>query len=52
MRKAVYPGTFDPFSNGHYDIIYRASKLFDEVHILVSNNILKKRFFPLPNEWT
>ncbi len=45
MRKAVYPGTFDPFSNGHYDIIYRASKLFDEVHILVSNNILKKTIF-------
>lgn len=45
MRKAVYPGTFDPFSNGHYDIIKRASKLFDEVHVLVSNNINKKTIF-------
>lgn len=45
MRKAVYPGSFDPISNGHLDLIKRASKLFDEVHILVSNNILKKSTF-------
>lgn len=45
MKKAVYPGTFDPFSNGHFDIIQRASKLFDEVHIVVSQNILKKTYF-------
>lgn len=45
MKKAVYPGTFDPFSNGHLDIIQRASKLFDEVHIVVSHNILKKTYF-------
>lgn len=45
MKKAVYPGSFDPFSNGHYDILKRASKLFDEVHILVSVNINKKSNF-------
>lgn len=45
MRKAVYPGSFDPLSNGHLDIIERASKLFDEVHILVSNNIFKASSF-------
>jgi pantetheine-phosphate adenylyltransferase len=45
MKKAVYPGSFDPLSNGHLDLIKRASKLFDEVHILVSVNILKKTIF-------
>lgn len=45
MKKAVYPGTFDPISNGHLDIIIRASKVFDEVYILVSNNIDKKTAF-------
>lgn len=47
MKKAVYPGSFDPFSNGHLDIIKRAAKLFDEVHILVSYNINKKNNFTL-----
>ncbi len=47
MRKAVYPGSFDPLSNGHLDIIKRASRLFDEVHILVSNNIFKVSSFTI-----
>lgn len=45
MSKAVYPGSFDPFSNGHLDIVKRASKIFDEIHVLVSNNIFKKTIF-------
>ena len=45
MRKAVYPGSFDPLSNGHLDIIKRASKLFDELHILISINVFKKSLF-------
>ena len=45
MKKAVYPGSFDPLSNGHLDLIKRASKLFDEVHILVSVNMFKKTIF-------
>ncbi|MDE6241587.1 MAG: pantetheine-phosphate adenylyltransferase [Anaeroplasmataceae bacterium] len=45
MKKAVYPGSFDPFSNGHLDIVKRASKLFDELHILVSYNLSKKTNF-------
>ncbi|MBE6137939.1 MAG: pantetheine-phosphate adenylyltransferase [Erysipelotrichaceae bacterium] len=45
MRKAVYPGSFDLLSNGHLDLIKRASKMFDELHILVSNNIAKKYSF-------
>lgn len=43
--KAVYPGSFDPISNGHFDIIKRAAKLFDELHIVISYNIQKKCSF-------
>ena len=41
MKKCVYPGSFDPISNGHVDIIKRAARLFDEVHVIVANNIKK-----------
>ena len=43
--KAVYPGTFDPLSNGHLDVIKRASKIFDEVHVLISTNVHKHPTF-------
>ena len=43
--KAVYPGSFDPITNGHLDIIKRAAKMFDELHILVSYNIDKKSMY-------
>jgi len=39
---AVYPGSFDPITNGHWDIIERATYLFDEVHVLVAHNSSKK----------
>ena len=45
MKKAVYPGSFDPITIGHLDIIKRSSRIFDEVHILISNNIGKKNTF-------
>ncbi len=45
MRKAVYPGSFDPLSNGHLDIIKRISTQFDEVHVLVSYNVRKNTSF-------
>ena len=45
MKRAVYPGSFDPLSNGHLDIIKRASKLFNEVHVLISYNMFKKASF-------
>ena len=45
MIKAVYPGSFDPLSNGHLDIIKRASKLFDKLYILVSINPKKNYIF-------
>lgn len=38
MKKAICPGSFDPITNGHLDIIMRASKLFDEVTVLVTAN--------------
>ena len=44
-RIAIYPGSFDPITNGHLDIINRASKLFDEVIILVAFNKEKKARF-------
>lgn len=47
MKKAVYPGSFDPISKGHLDLIKRASKLFDEVHVLVSNNMFKNNSFSI-----
>lgn len=48
MKKiAIYPGSFDPFTNGHLDILKRASSLFDEVIVLVSNNDQKKCLFSL-----
>lgn len=45
MKIAVYPGSFDPVSNGHLDIVRRASQVFDTVYILVSFNPNKKYCF-------
>lgn len=42
---AVYPGTFDPFSNGHLDLVQRALRLFDRVIIAVSSNPSKNPLF-------
>ena len=45
--KAIYPGTFDPITNGHLDIIKRANKMFDKIVIAVANNKSKKSMFDL-----
>ena len=45
MNRAVYPGSFDPITNGHIDILQRALKVFDEVIILVAENPNKKSRF-------
>ena len=45
MKNAVYPGTFDPVTNGHIDIIERALKLFDKLYILVGDNPQKEPTF-------
>jgi len=47
MKKAIYPGTFDPITNGHLDIIKRACKMFDKIVIAVANNKSKKSMFNL-----
>jgi len=45
--KVIYPGTFDPITNGHSDLIERAAKLFDKVIVGVAFNPTKKPFFAL-----
>ena len=48
MSNAIYPGSFDPITNGHLDIISRASKLYDKLYIAVSNdNSVKSKLFSL-----
>lgn len=47
MRRAIYPGTFDPLTNGHLDIISRACRLFDEVIVAILVNPGKIPFFTL-----
>jgi pantetheine-phosphate adenylyltransferase len=45
--RAVYPGTFDPITNGHEDLIQRASRLFDEIVVGVAQSQAKRPFFSL-----
>jgi len=47
MRRAIYPGSFDPVTNGHLDVIERARKLFDEVVVAVAQNDEKQPLFSL-----
>jgi pantetheine-phosphate adenylyltransferase len=47
IRRAIYPGSFDPVTNGHLDVIDRARKLFDEVIVAVAHNDQKHPLFPL-----
>ena len=45
MKVAMYAGSFDPITNGHLDIIYRAIKLFDKIYVCIANNPNKKCLF-------
>lgn len=45
IKKALYPGSFDPITNGHIDIIQRAQEMVDEVIVAVFDNPFKKPFF-------
>jgi pantetheine-phosphate adenylyltransferase len=47
IKRAVYPGTFDPITNGHEDLILRAARLFDEVIVGVAHSQMKRPFFSL-----
>ncbi|MFW5883775.1 MAG: pantetheine-phosphate adenylyltransferase [Verrucomicrobiota bacterium] len=52
MRIAVYPGTFDPITNGHLDVLERACRLFDKVFIAIAANAGKGPLFSLEErEW-
>ncbi|WP_367916496.1 pantetheine-phosphate adenylyltransferase [Leadbetterella sp. DM7] len=48
MRKAFFPGSFDPFTKGHADIVHRGLKLFDEIIIGIGTNSVKQRYFAIP----
>ena len=47
MKNIIYPGTFDPITNGHLDIAERAATLFDQVMIVIANNPRKKSLFTI-----
>ena len=47
MRTAIYPGSFDPLTNGHLDVVQRAAKLFDRVIVAVAKNESKHPLFTL-----
>jgi pantetheine-phosphate adenylyltransferase len=44
-RKAIYPGTFDPFTNGHLDVLERALNIFDQVDVVLAENSQKQTLF-------
>ena len=45
MAKAIFPGSFDPLTYGHLNIIERASRIFDEIDVVVAHNVNKKYMF-------
>lgn len=51
-RRAIYPGSFDPVTNGHLDVIERARKLFDQVIVAVAHNDQKQPLFSLDERLT
>ena len=52
MRIAIYPGSFDPLTNGHLDVVQRAAKLFDRVIVAVAKNESKLPLFTLDERQT
>lgn len=48
-RIALFPGSFDPFTKGHYDIVTRATAMFDKIIVGIGMNPSKQRYFPINN---
>ncbi|MBD2720617.1 MULTISPECIES: pantetheine-phosphate adenylyltransferase [Hymenobacter] len=46
-RIAIFPGSFDPFTNGHLDVVRRGVELFDEVIVAIGTNSSKQRYLPV-----
>ncbi|MGH8136756.1 MAG: pantetheine-phosphate adenylyltransferase [Steroidobacteraceae bacterium] len=46
-RNAMYPGTFDPITNGHHDLVRRAASIFDRVYVAIAANPNKAPMFPM-----
>lgn len=47
MKRAIFPGSFDPFTIGHHDIVMRGLEIFDEIIIGIGHNYTKRETFPL-----
>ena len=47
MKTAIYPGTFDPITLGHIDVIKKSLKIFDKLVVATTNNINKKYYFSI-----
>ncbi|MBL6964099.1 MAG: pantetheine-phosphate adenylyltransferase [Bacteroidetes bacterium] len=47
MKQAIFPGSFDPITLGHFDIVQRSALLFDKIFVAMGVNSSKPRFFPL-----
>ena len=52
MKRAIYPGTFDPLTNGHLDIIERSCKIFDELVVAIGDNLDKNPLFSVSERAT
>lgn len=51
QKRAIYPGTFDPITNGHLDIVTRATQMFDHVILAIAASPGKKPCSPWTNVW-
>ena len=51
QKRAIYPGTFDPITNGHIDIVTRATQMFDHVILAIAASPSKKPMFTLESVW-
>lgn len=52
MKQAIFPGSFDPFTVGHYDIVKRGLEIFDHITIGIGRNSTKKETFPIRERLT